>query len=87
VRQGAQELGRDKEMIFIGVDGLNGEAGGIKKVVDGVLAAIFTYPPCTDKAVEIGYQMISNPNFKPEKQYEVKSQMVTADNASSLYRP
>ena len=83
----AQELGREKEMIFIGVDGLNGEAGGIKKVVDGVLAATFTYPPCTDKAVEIGYQMISNPSFKPEKQYEVKSQMVTADNAGSLYRP
>jgi ribose transport system substrate-binding protein len=83
----AQELGREKEMIFIGVDGLNGEAGGIKKVVDGVLAATFTYPPCTDKAVEIGYQMISNPSFKPEKQYEVKSQMVTVDNAGSLYRP
>ena len=83
----AQEQGRDKEMIFIGVDGLNGEAGGIKKVVDGVMAATFTYPPCTDKAVEIGYKMLSDSGFKPEKQYEVKSQMVTADNATQLYRP
>jgi len=83
----AQELGREKEMIFIGVDGLPGEAGGIKKVIDGVLAATFTYPPCTDKAVEIGYQMISDPNFKPEKQYEVSSQMVTIENAEQLYRP
>lgn len=83
----AQELGREKEMIFIGVDGLNGDAGGIKKVLDGVLAATFTYPLCTEKAVEIGYQMISNPNFKPEKEYEVKSQMVTIDNANQLYKP
>jgi ribose transport system substrate-binding protein len=83
----AQELGREKEMIFIGVDGLNGEAGGIKKVIDGVLAATFTYPLCTDKAVEIGYQIMTNPNFRPEKQYEVKSQMVTIENASQLYRP
>jgi ribose transport system substrate-binding protein len=83
----AQELGREKEMIFIGVDGLNGEAGGIKKVIDGVLAATFIYPPCTEKAVEIGYKMISDPNFKPEKQYEVKSQMITSANAQQLYKP
>jgi ribose transport system substrate-binding protein len=83
----AQELGREKEMIFIGVDGLNGEAGGIKKVIDGVLSATFIYPPCTDKAVEIGYKMISDPNFKPEKQYEVKSQMITIENANQLYKP
>jgi ribose transport system substrate-binding protein len=83
----AQELGREKEMIFIGVDGLNGEAGGIKKVIDGVLAATFVYPPCTEKAVEIGYKMISDPNFKPEKQYEVLSQMITPENANQLYKP
>jgi ribose transport system substrate-binding protein len=83
----AQELGREKEMIFIGVDGLNGEAGGIKKVIDGVLAATFIYPPCTEKAVEIGYKMISDPNFKPEKRYEVTSQMITIANAQQLYKP
>ena len=50
----AKELGREKEMIFVGVDGLGGAAGGIKKVMDGVLAATFVYPLCVDKAVEIG---------------------------------
>lgn len=81
----ARELGREKEMIFIGVDGLQGEAGGIKKVMDGVLAATFTYPLCTDKAVEIGDKILRDPSFKPEKQYEVKSQMVTKENAAKLY--
>ena len=37
----AKELGREKEMIFVGVDGLGVPAGGIKKVMDGVLAATF----------------------------------------------
>src|SRR6185436_21089082 len=40
----AKELGRDKEMTFVGVDGLGGPAGGIKKVMDGVLGATFVYP-------------------------------------------
>jgi len=83
----AQDLKREKEMIFIGVDGLNGDAGGIKKVIDGVLAATFTYPLCTDKAVEIGYKMLTDPKFVPDKQYEVASQMVTIDNAKQLYKP
>jgi ribose transport system substrate-binding protein len=82
----AQELGRDKEIIFLGVDGLNGPEGGIRKVIDGVLAATFIYPLCTDKAVEIGYQILSNPSFVPESQYEVKSQMITIDNARQLYQ-
>ena len=47
----AKELGREKEMIFVGVDGLGGPAGGIRKVMDGILAATFVYPLCVDKAV------------------------------------
>lgn len=83
----AQALGREKEMIFIGVDGLNGPEGAIKKVLDGMMAATFTYPLCTDKAVEIGYKILTDPSFTPEKQYEVTSQMVTAANAAQLYKP
>ena len=47
----AQELGREKPMIFVGVDALGGPAGGIKKVIDGVLAATFYYPLAVDKAM------------------------------------
>jgi ribose transport system substrate-binding protein len=80
----AKELGREKEMIFVGVDGLGGEAGGIKKVLDGVLAATFVYPLCVDKAVEIGNRILREPGFRPEKEYVIESTMVTADNAASL---
>jgi ribose transport system substrate-binding protein len=81
----AKELNRDKEMIFVGVDGLGGPAGGIKKVMDGILAATFVYPLCVDKAVEIGNRILHEKGFKPEKEYTIDSQIVTAQNAAQLY--
>src|SRR5450755_243737 len=82
----AKELGREQEMIFVGVDGLGGEAGGIKKVMDGILGATFVYPLCVDKAVEIGNRILHNPGFKPDKDYVLESVMVTPDNAGQMYR-
>jgi ribose transport system substrate-binding protein len=81
----AKELGREKDMIFVGVDGLGGEAGGIKKVLDGVLAATFVYPLCVDKAVEIGNRILHE-EFRPEKEYVIESTMVTSENAASLLK-
>jgi len=82
----AKELGREQEMIFVGVDGLGGPAGGIQKVMDGVLAATFVYPLCVDKAVEIGRRMLHEPGFQPEKEYVLESVMVTKENAAEMYR-
>jgi len=81
----AKELGREKEMIFVGVDGLGGPAGGIKKVMDGILAATFVYPLCVDKAVEIAYRILHEPGFTPAKDYVLESVMVTAENAQRMY--
>lgn len=83
----AKEKGREKEIFFVGVDGLNGEAGGIKKVMDHVLAATFVYPLCVDKAVEIGNKILRDPNFKPEKEYVMPSAEVTPANAAEMYKP
>lgn len=82
----ARDLGREKQMIFIGVDGLGGQAGGIKKVSDGILAATFYYPLCVDKAVEIGEQILHTPGFHPEKQYILQPELITPDNASQMYQ-
>ena len=81
-----KELGREKEMIFVGVDGLGGPAGGIKKVMDGILQATFIYPLCVDKAIEISLQILNDPSFKPDKTYTMKSTMITPANAPELYR-
>lgn len=82
----AKELGREKEMIFIGVDGLGGPSGGIKKVVDGVLAATFVYPLGVREAVDIAQKIVKDPAFKPEKEITLNSTMVTAENAAELYQ-
>ena len=82
----AKELGRDQEMIFVGVDGLGGEAGGIKKVMDGILAATFVYPLCVDKAVEVGTRILHEPGFRPERDYVLDSIMVTPENAAQMYQ-
>ena len=82
----ARELGREHEMFFVGIDGLGGPAGGIKKVMDGVLTASFYYPLCVDKAVEIGNRMMREPGFKPEKQYILTSYAITSENAKQEYQ-
>lgn len=80
----AKEKGREKEMIFVGIDGLKGDAGGIEKVRQGILAATCIYPLCVEKAVEVGTKILRDPAFVPEKQYTISSQLVTPDNAASI---
>jgi ribose transport system substrate-binding protein len=81
----AKELDRDKQMIFVGVDGLGGPAGGIKKVMDGVLAATFVYPLCVREAVQIALKMLRESSFHPEKDYVVQPRAVTPQDAAEIY--
>ncbi len=81
----AKELAREKSMIFVGVDGLGGPAGGIKKVMDGVLAATFVYPLCVHKTVEVALKMLRDPAFHPDRNYSLPSTLVTPQNAADLY--
>jgi ribose transport system substrate-binding protein len=82
----ARELQRENQMEFIGVDGLGGPSGGIKKVMDGILTATFHYPLCVDKAVEVGDKMLRDPNFHPEKRYILQAQLITKANAAEIYQ-
>ncbi len=82
----AKELNRDQEMIFIGVDGLGGPAGGIKKVMDGVLAATFVYPLGVKEAVDVAQKILRDPNYRPPKEVTLDSTMVTPANAAELYK-
>ena len=78
----ARERGREKEMIFVGIDGLAGEAGGIGKVREGILAATCVYPLGVDQAVEIGTKILRDPSFVPEKVYTISSRLITPLNAA-----
>lgn len=82
----AKELNREKEMVFIGVDGLGGPAGGIKKVMDGVLAATFVYPLGVTEAVDVAQRILRDPAYRPPKEVTLPSVMVTQQNAAQMYR-
>jgi ribose transport system substrate-binding protein len=82
----AKEKGREKEMIFVSIDGLPGDAGGVHEVEEGILAATCTYPMCVDKAVEIGTKLLHDPTFVPDKTYTMPSKLVTPENAASIYK-
>jgi ribose transport system substrate-binding protein len=82
----AKELNREKDIIFIGVDGLGGPAGGIRKVMDGVLAATFVYPLGVKEAVDVAQKILRDPSFKPAKNITLTSTLVTPANAAQLYR-
>jgi ribose transport system substrate-binding protein len=82
----AHDLGRQDQMIFLGIDGLGGPAGGVKKVVDGVLTATFYYPLCADKAAEVGLRMLREPGFKPQRQYILQPKLINLQNASEMYK-
>jgi ribose transport system substrate-binding protein len=82
----AKELNREHDMIFVGVDGLGGPAGGIKKVIDGVLAATFVYPLGVNEAVAEAKKIILDPAYRPDKEITLGSTMVTPANAEQLYQ-
>lgn len=82
----AREMGREREMIFVGVDGLGGPAGGIRKVMDGVLAATFIYPLGVREAVDVARSIVRDSEYRPAKEITLTSTMVTADNAAQLYQ-
>jgi ribose transport system substrate-binding protein len=82
----ARAAGREKEMIFLGVDGLNGPGGGIEQVKNGLLYATFVYPLCTEQAYAIGLKLLDDPSFVADKQYMVKSSIVLPETAKRIYQ-
>jgi ribose transport system substrate-binding protein len=79
----ARDAGREKEMIFVGVDGLGGQAGGVKKVMDGVLACTFIYPPCASEALEYGIKLLNGEDVP--KEVILEPAKVTPENAAEVY--
>ena len=69
-----KEKGREKEMTFIGIDGLPNE--GAQYVKDGILSVSFEYPLCVDKAHEVGMKILTEKGFAPEKTYMMESHII-----------
>ena len=55
----ARDLGLEKEIFFIGVDGLAGPNGGIQAVKDGVLKATVLYPTGGEEAIKLAVKIFN----------------------------
>jgi len=72
----AKAAGREKEMLFVGIDGLPQE--GRMYVKQGILAASFEYPTGGKEAVDTVVNIFSGK--KPEKEITLKSHVFTKEN-------
>lgn len=79
----AEEVGRQDEMVFVGVDGLGGPEGGIKKVMDGVLDCTFIYPTCAAEGLSYAVQLARGEAVP--KEVILDPYQVTPENAQEWY--
>lgn len=77
--QAAMKAGREKEMLFVGVDALAGEKLGVELVADSVLDATFIYPTGGDKVIQVAMDILEKRDFKREN--ILSSALVNAGNA------
>ena len=79
----AKNAGREKEMIFVGVDGLGGPDGGIKRVMDGMLACTFYYPTCAAEGLESAVKLAHGE--KVDAQIMLDPAKIVSENAQEWY--
>ncbi|MBU1822395.1 MAG: substrate-binding domain-containing protein, partial [Bacteroidetes bacterium] len=64
----SKELGLEKKIQIIGVDGLYGEGQGIELVDQGALAATVLYPTGGEEAIRVAVDILTNQPFEKENQ-------------------
>lgn len=75
----AKAKGREREMQFIGIDGLPGVDGGRAMVANGQLAATFVYPTGGREAVEVAANILTG--HRVPKQIRLATERITKENA------
>ncbi len=71
----AKAKGRERQMRFIGIDGLPGLDGGRQAVADGKLAATFVYPTGGKEAIEVADRILRGE--KVEHRITLPTQRIT----------
>ncbi len=75
----AKNVGRAKNMYFIGIDGLPGAEGGIQSVANGELNATFIYPTGGKIAIQTAVKILNGE--KVPKDITLQTVAITPDNA------
>lgn len=80
----AAGAGKQKDIKFIGTDGLAIPDGGIKAVENGQLTGTFIYPTGAKEAVDTIMKMVQGQEFSAKQ--VLPTTPVTKDNAAELYK-
>ncbi|MDQ2847378.1 MAG: substrate-binding domain-containing protein [Actinomycetota bacterium] len=80
----AAGAGKQKDIKFIGTDGLAISDGGIRAVQQGQLAGTFIYPTGAKEAVDTITKIVGGEQFSPKQILPVTP--VTPQNAADLYK-
>ena len=77
--EAAVKYGREKEMLFVGIDALAGEGYGIAQVASGQLDATFIYPTGGDRVMQTAMAILTGKPF--ERETFLSSALVNHNNA------
>lgn len=81
-QQAAKEKNRDKQMLFVGIDGLPGENQGVDLVDKGVMTASYIYPTKGEVIVPLAMNILQGKPYKRMNYF--LSALVTAENAKLI---
>jgi ribose transport system substrate-binding protein len=80
----AKNAGREKDILFVGGDGLPTTDGGIKSVMDGRLSLSMVYPTGGKEAVESAYKLLVK-GEELEKNVTLGTEAITPETAPEIY--
>ena len=66
----AHDISRDKDLLFVGIDGIPGTGRGIQAVEDGTLDASILYPTGGAEAIRLSLSVLFNLPYKKENTLE-----------------
>ncbi len=75
----ARAMGKEKDIKFLGIDGLAIPGGGIEAVEKGILAGTYIYPTHGERVVELAINILNGQQYKTSN--KMKDMLVTPQNA------
>lgn len=77
--QAALKCGRQKDMLFVGIDAVSGEGYGVEKVASGELDATFIYPTSGDKVMQVVMAVLEGKPY--DRDTKLQTALVDKSNA------
>jgi len=77
--EAAREAGREKDILFVGIDAIPGKGFGVDQVLEGTLNATFIYPTGGDRVLQLAMNILQGNPY--ERENLLKTTIVNETNA------